>query len=75
MLKRSSSYTPPASREELVQRYSEGEHHFPETDINEADLSGIKLDGASFERFSWFFNSNFDGAILRGTSFRECNVN
>ena len=32
------------------------------------------LDGASFERWSWFSSTNFEGASLRGTSFRECNV-
>lgn len=69
-----SEYTPPVSREELVRRYTDGERHFPGTDLSDLDLSGIKLDGASFERFSWFFNATFEGASLVGTSFWECNV-
>jgi uncharacterized protein YjbI with pentapeptide repeats len=31
------------------------------------------LDGADFEG-SWFSSTNFEGASLRGTSFRLCNV-
>lgn len=69
-----NNYAPPVSREELVKRYIDGERQFPDTDLSEMDLSGIKLDGASFDRLSWFFNSNFDGASLIGTIFRECNV-
>jgi uncharacterized protein YjbI with pentapeptide repeats len=42
--------------------------------LSDADLSGIMLDGADFEKHSWFFDANFAGASLRGTSFRECNV-
>jgi hypothetical protein len=70
----SPDYKPPESREELLLRYASGERSFPETDVCDADLAGVTLDGANFEKFSWFFNSNFDGASLRGTSFRECNV-
>ena len=69
-----SHYKPPTSREELVRRYASGERSFPETDLSDADLTRVTLDGASFESFSWFFDANFDGASLRGTCFRECNV-
>lgn len=67
-------YKPPETREELLQRYASGERNFPRTDVNDADLSGVKLDGASFESRSWFHDANFAGASLRGTSFRECNI-
>ncbi|MDT4329057.1 pentapeptide repeat-containing protein [Methylomonas sp. MED-D] len=67
-------YRPPESRAELEQRYAAGERRFPDTELSDADLSGIVLDGADFEKHSWFFDANFSGASLRGTSFRECNV-
>lgn len=74
MIKPPNNYSPPESREELIQRYAQGERHFPNTDLSETDLSGVNLDGASFDNLSWFFNSNFDDASLKGVSFRECNV-
>lgn len=74
MLEVPNDYVPPQSREELLARYSNGERSFPGTDLSEAHLCGVKLDGASFGPFSWFFDSNFEGASLQGTSFRECNV-
>lgn len=67
-------YRPPESRVELEKRYAAGERCFPDTELSDADLSGIVLDGADFEKHSWFFGSNFSSASLRGTSFRECNV-
>jgi uncharacterized protein YjbI with pentapeptide repeats len=67
-------YRPPASRAELEVRYAAGERSFPETELSDADLSGIVLDGADFGKHSWFADANFTGASLRGTSFRECNV-
>lgn len=67
-------YRPPESREELERRYAAGERHFPNTELCDADLTGIKLDGATFEPHSWFFDAKFTGASLRGTSFRECNL-
>ncbi len=74
MLETSSDFRPPVSLEELLRRYANGERQFPGTDLCEVDFSGVVLDGASFERLSWFFDAKFDGASLRGTSFRECNV-
>jgi len=71
---RPGDYRPPESRAELEQRYAAGERRFPGTELSSADLSGIVLDGADFEKHSWFFDANFSGASLRGTSFRECNV-
>lgn len=68
------SYRPPTSRAELEKRYANGERLFPETELSDADLSGIVLDGADFERHSWFADADFSGASLRGTSFRECNL-
>jgi uncharacterized protein YjbI with pentapeptide repeats len=67
-------YTPPQNRAELERRYAAGERYFPNTDLSDADLSGIKLDGAVFEQHSWFPDADFSGASLRGTSFRECNL-
>lgn len=67
-------YRPPASRAELEKRYAAGQRCFPDTELSDADLSGIVLDGADFEKHSWFADANFSGASLRGTSFRECNV-
>jgi hypothetical protein len=67
-------YKPPETREELLLRYATGERSFPETELSDADLSSVKLDGASFEKWSWFSSANFEGASLRGTIFRECNV-
>jgi uncharacterized protein YjbI with pentapeptide repeats len=67
-------YRSPESRAELEKRYAAGERRFPGTDLSNADLSGVVLDGADFEKHSWFFDTNFSGASLRGTSFRECNV-
>ena len=74
MVEGSSDYRPPESREELLRRYASEERNFPNTELDDADLSGVVLDGASFERGSWFSSTNFEGASLRGTSFRECNV-
>lgn len=74
MADRSTDYRPPESREELLRRYASGERDFPNTDLCDADLAGVALDGANFERWSWFSDTNFEGASLRGTSFRECNV-
>lgn len=74
MRNRPEDYRPPESRAELEQRYAAGERYFPDTELSDADLSGIVLDGADFEKHSWFFDANFSGASLRGTSFRECNV-
>jgi Pentapeptide repeats (8 copies) len=67
-------YRPPASREELERRYAAGERRFPRTELMDADLSGITLDGADFEMLSWFSSADFSGASLRGTNFRECNL-
>ena len=69
-----SNYRPAASCEELLQRYATGERSFPNTDLSDADLTGVTLDDADFAPWSWFFCTNFRGASLRGTSFRECNV-
>jgi uncharacterized protein YjbI with pentapeptide repeats len=71
---RPKDYRPPATRAELERRYAAGERFFPDTELSDADLSGIVLDGADFEKHSWFSDANFSGASLRGTSFRECNV-
>jgi hypothetical protein len=71
---KSHAYRPPECRAELEERYLAGERHFPGTDLSDADLSGIVLDGADFESGSWFCDANFSGASLRGTSFRECNL-
>ena len=68
------NYRPPASREELLQRYASGERNFPAAESSEPDLSGIVLDGSCFDDGSWFFNANFDGSSLQATSFRDCNV-
>ena len=68
------NYRPPATRAELEKRYAAGERSFPETELSDADLSGIVLDGADFEKHSWFADADFSGASLRGTSFRECNI-
>lgn len=67
-------YRAPTSREELERRYAAGERNFPDTELSGADLSRVILDGANFEKHSGFFDSNFAGASLRGTCFRECNV-
>jgi uncharacterized protein YjbI with pentapeptide repeats len=69
-----SDYSPLAAREDLLRRYAKGERSFPAIELSDADLAGVTLDGAKFERWSWFFSANFEGASLRGTSFRECNV-
>jgi uncharacterized protein YjbI with pentapeptide repeats len=67
-------YEPPKSTEELLMRYESGERHFPDVELSDADMSGVVLDGASFEKWSWFSSTIFVGASLRRTSFRECNV-
>ena len=69
-----STYQPPTTREELIRRYARGERTFPDIDLCDADLSGVMLDGADFAPFSWFSDTDFSGASLRGTSFRSCNV-
>jgi uncharacterized protein YjbI with pentapeptide repeats len=74
MRKQPEEYQPPETREELERRYAAGERCFPETELSDADLSWVKLDGADFEKHSWFSDANFSGASLRGTSFRECNL-
>lgn len=74
MRDRFEHYHPPESRAELEKRYALGERRFPCTELSDADLSGVVLDGADFEKHSWFSNTNFSGASLRDTSFRECNV-
>lgn len=68
------SYKPPESRAELELRYAAGERHFPNTDLSGEYLVGIKLDGADFEKHSWFFDADFSGASLCGVSFRGCNL-
>jgi uncharacterized protein YjbI with pentapeptide repeats len=68
------NYRPPESRAELARRYAAGERRFPRTELMDADLSGITLDGADFQTLSWFSSTDFSGASLRGTSFRECNL-
>jgi len=68
------NYRPPESREELERRYAAGERNFPDTELSGTDFSRVNLDGANFEKHSWFFDANFAGASLRGTSFRECNL-
>ena len=74
MHKQPEDYQPPETRLELEKRYAAGERKFPGTELNDANLSGIKLDGADFEKWSWFSGTNFSGASLHGTSFRECNL-
>ncbi len=68
------NYRPPESVKELVRRYAQGERIFPNTELSESDLSGTTLDGASFNPFSRFFDSNFEGASLVGVSFRLCHL-
>jgi uncharacterized protein YjbI with pentapeptide repeats len=68
------SYEAPSSLAELLRRYANGERKFPGVDLSGEDFSGVTLDGADFEPHSWFFDAKFDGASLRTTSFRECNV-
>lgn len=67
-------YTPPENRAQLELRYAAGERYFPNTDLSGESLVGIKLDGADFEKHSWFFDADFSRASLRGVSFRECNL-
>jgi uncharacterized protein YjbI with pentapeptide repeats len=67
-------YTPPQNRAELERRYAAGERNFPNTELCDANLRGIRLDGADFAKHSWFADADFSGASLRGTSFRECNL-
>ncbi len=69
-----NSYLPPESLEELLRRYAIGERRYSNTDLSGVDFSGVLLNGASFDSLSWLFNAKFDGASLRGASFRECNV-
>lgn len=54
------SYKPPETREELLRRYASGERSFPDIELSDADLSGVNLDGASFEKWSWFSSANFE---------------
>jgi uncharacterized protein YjbI with pentapeptide repeats len=68
-----SGYIPPDSVEELLRRYAGGERRFPDTNLDEANLWGVTLEGAVFDR-SWFHSANFERANLRGVSFRLCNV-
>ncbi len=68
------NYQPPQSLKELLHRYTIGERNFPNTSLPNEDFSDILLDGASFQNFSCFFDSSFDGASLRGTNFSNCNV-
>ncbi|MDO8283541.1 MAG: pentapeptide repeat-containing protein [Rhodoferax sp.] len=70
----SEHYRPPESRAELEKRYAVGERRFPDTQLSDADLSGVMLDGADFEKHSWFADADFSGASLRGTCFRDCNL-
>lgn len=73
-LRSAEDYKPPANRAELERRYAAGERYFPNTDLSGESLVGIKLDGADFEKHSWFFDADFSGASLRGVNFRECNL-
>ncbi len=68
------TYSAPTSRDELLQRYAKGERSFPNTDLCDADLAGVTLDGANFEPLSWFHSADFTGASLRGTGFGRCNL-
>lgn len=69
-----NAYEPPRSVDELMHRYAQGERTFPDTELSDANLSGMNLDGAQFTPYSWFFNASFTGASLKDVSFRECNV-
>ena len=69
MSEQPDNYKPPESREELLRRYASGERNFPDTDLSDVDFSGATLDGANFEKWSWFSSSIFDRASLRGTRF------
>lgn len=52
----------------------ERERYFPNTELSDADLSRIKLDGTNFEDNFWFPDANFSGASLRDTSFLNLNL-
>lgn len=71
---RSNAFNPPTSLAELLQRYADGERNFPGIEMSDIDFSGVTLNGANFGPFSWFHSSDFEGAHLRGVSFRDCNV-
>jgi uncharacterized protein YjbI with pentapeptide repeats len=68
-----SGYVPPATADALLRRYAAGERRFTDCDLDEVSLAGATLAGAVFDG-SWFHSTTFDGADLRGTSFRVCNV-
>ena len=74
MADQTTDYKPPKSREELLRRYASGERTFPDTDLSDANLAGITLDGRQLWEVLLVFDANFEEASLRGTSFRECNV-
>jgi uncharacterized protein YjbI with pentapeptide repeats len=69
----SSGYVAPATSDELLRRYAAGERRFPDCDLDEANLARVTLVGAVFDG-SCFHSATFDGADLRGISFRVCNV-
>ncbi|MBM3979594.1 MAG: pentapeptide repeat-containing protein [Planctomycetes bacterium] len=66
-------YSPPTSVQELLQRYAEGERRFPDTDLDDAQFAGVKLESVVFDG-SWFHSGNFQGTKLRGTSFERCHL-
>lgn len=72
MKERHEGYRPPQDREGLERRYAAGERKSPDTELSYADLSRLNLDGADFERHSWFSHADFSGSSLRSTSVREC---
>ncbi len=58
--------------ESLIHRYATGERVFTGLELDDADLSGVNLAGATFHRC--YLSATFRGACLRDVVFHECNV-
>src|SRR4051812_12028587 len=69
-----AGYRPPASAEELVDRYRAGERWFAGTELPDGtSLQGLDLSGADL-RDSWLSDTDFRDADLHGTAFDRSNV-
>jgi uncharacterized protein YjbI with pentapeptide repeats len=72
-------YSPPRSRNELLDRYAAGERYFAGAELDQnmvpqgiVDLTGAVLDGADFS--NCWFSASFSGASLRAVNFTHANV-
>lgn len=68
------SYMPPKTVSELLERYSNGERYFVESDFDDTicDFRNLNLEGVNFSKS--YILGDFRGANLRNANFSNANV-